>query len=1297
MKNPFILHSALVAIGLILLSQSIPAQPTSSLVYPGADGKLLYNFYANESQTSEGNKMIDFSQAGYKGGGVAIPWVPVVRTLNPDPGGGDDYARIQAAINEIAAMPLSAAGFRGTLLLKAGSYRVSSRVNINTSGIIIRGEGQGTDGTVVTFTSRNIYGVDSYAILFYFSGSSGWTKVANTETPITDTVVPSGASVLTVGSTAGLSVGTRIMVRRTPNQAWIDLLQMGQWGWTPAEYEVEAPRVVTAINGNTITLNAPVTHAIESQYGGGRIYRYTFNGAIRQSGIERIRLESVFASATDENHGWEAVRFRQAEDCWARQVTARHFAYACVNAWVHAKNITVEDCAMLDPKSLIDGGRRYSFVVDRAAFVLVQRCYTRGGRHDYVSQARTLGPSAFVDSLAETTYSDTGPHHRYTEALLFDNVKAGQIFVQNRKSSGSGHGWSGAQTVFWNCVANTLICDAPKAAMNFAIGCTGSKNQGQAAPEEAFGIWESLNTPVTPRSLYYKQLEDRLGTAAMLTVTTQNQRNGAIFTGLSSWQGNSTAPGSPAWQPVQVEAFAEASALIGISHPIHATILNPLPANYPTTASWTQVSGPTPAVFANSSAASTSVVFPAAGTYVIRFSASQTDSAAAATYSTSDTVTINADFSWDAGGVNNQWSTLENWHDDADPGGDDVAFGAIGALTTGVTNRVSASKSIRSLSFNFESATHQHTTEIATGQTLAVAGSFSVLTSTAPAVPTNVSITGSTGSLDVTGSSFLLANQTASTTSSTTSVDMSALGTLTANLTGTGSIFRLGGGGASGVTTGNAVTLRLATNSTITASTVGVSDNSNFSTVQKMLLGSGTNMINTNALRVGSSSGGRGAGEISFNTVTGTLLLRSLDGVAATTNLNMVNASANTSNNLTSVVNLNGHNVDAKITNLTMARRTGTANTASGFASQATLSFNQGILEVGPVIMGANVNASLIGKIEATINIGGGTASFGAISMADNSAGNTTKTITAALNLTGGATTVTGNIVKPGSTNATATVALKGGTLDMTAGNIGSLSNPVTLILESGSLQNVAQINGGGAITKTSAGILTLSGVNTFTGNVSILEGTLSATTSSFADTSALSIGSPGGPAAVLHLPNAGNDLVTFLSINGVTQPAGKVYGNASSVLPVIATPAITGPGTITVAGGPVTPYTAWASVFLPVNDVSDPNADNDNDGLSNHQEFAFGLNPVNGSSVNPILVPLDKANATFTYQRRAGTGLTYRVLTSTSLAANGWTEDNAATQSQIATPSGSNETVVVTLTGSPLSAPRLFIRVAAE
>jgi hyaluronate lyase len=645
---------------------------------------------------------------------------------------------------------------------------------------------------------------------------------------------------------------------------------------------------------------------------------------------------------------------------------------------------------------------------------------------------------------------------------------------------------------------------------------------------------------------------------------------------------------------------------------------------------------------------------------------------------------------WEGGSADTDWSTNDNWSDNVAPNGNDITFNITAASASGVTNTVDSSIPIASLSYRFEDATLQHTTAIAAGRTLTVIGNFSVLTGTAPAGPTNVSISGASGTLNVTGTTFQVINPTVSTTNSTTSLDMSGLGTLTANLTGASSLFRLGGGGASGLTSGNVGTLKLAQNSKITASIVGVSDNTNFNTPQKMLLGSGTNIINTDAFRVGSSSGGRSSGEVSFNTGTGTLLLRGLDGVSAVPNMHMINATANTGNVLTSVVNLDGHSVDAKIGTLRIARRTGT-----GGGSTATLSFDTGTLEVGTVTMATNENVANVGTTHATIHIGGGTANFGTINMAESTA-DPSATTNATLNLTGGVTTVTGNIVRIGGSGTThAIVNLNGGVLDMANGNIGDAANPVTLILASGTLQNVAQINGGADFVKTGTGTLILSGNNSYTGNTVVEEGILSVTNPGLADASTVSIGTLANPgAAFLNLPNSGNDTVTALFINGVGQPAGRTYGNASSVLPVIATAAITGPGTITVPGSG-TPYSLWADSFFPGNDVSDPDGDNDNDGLTNQQEFAFGLSPVDGSSVNPILVQLNKAAGTFTYQRRAGTGLTFRILTSTDLRA--WPEDETAAQVPGPVDGNGNETVVVTLTDAPLTATNFFVRVAAD
>ena len=115
-----------------------------------------------------------------------------------------------------------------------------------------------------------------------------------------------------------------------------------------------------------------------------------------------------------------------------------------------------------------------------------------------------------------------------------------------------------------------------------------------------------------------------------------------------------------------------------------------------------------------------------------------------------------------------------------------------------------------------------------------------------------------------------------------------------------------------------------------------------------------------------------------------------------------------------------------------------------------------------------------------------------------------------------------------------------------------------------------------------------------------------------------------------------------------------------------------------------------WSGFTSP--DLS-PAGDPDGDAMANQQEFAFGLDPRRGSSVNPITSGL--SGQEFSYTRRIGTGLTYAVCYSTDLMT--WSPDNSAVQN-VTGISGDVETVAVTL--SPAAAPsggRLFVRVQAE
>jgi len=126
----------------------------------------------------------------------------------------------------------------------------------------------------------------------------------------------------------------------------------------------------------------------------------------------------------------------------------------------------------------------------------------------------------------------------------------------------------------------------------------------------------------------------------------------------------------------------------------------------------------------------------------------------------------------------------------------------------------------------------------------------------------------------------------------------------------------------------------------------------------------------------------------------------------------------------------------------------------------------------------------------------------------------------------------------------------------------------------------------------------------------------------------------------------------------------------------------------------PPVPYANWLSRFTFAAGTNKmPTGDADHDGMSNQHEFAFGLNPTLGSSVNPVTAPLAGLTGKFSYTRLAASGLTYTVHTSTDLLA--WPAA-AATQSVTGTVDGV-ETVEVTLTDPPPAGGKLFVRVQAQ
>jgi len=522
------------------ITHPINGDPDAPLVSLGRNGVLRYALYAERGAKQPRNIVPDFSRAGYQGGGVALPErgsIPVLQTLEPA-AEGDDYPRIQAAIDAVATQAADNRGLRGAVLLRRGHYRLSRTLTLRTSGVVLRGEGRGADGTVLRSDVRERQG----KIIDVGDSEPKVPRPAQDErrTAITMDYVPVGAMRITVKSTAGYRVGDTVAIAREPNERWLgpEGIDTARYRWTASDYSVYSERVVTALDHDTITLDAPIVDAIEARFGGGHVYR-THPDRIAQVGIEDLRLEGN--PATDTENGtpdigpFTAVRLGGVHDSWVRDVTVRYVSHGFVTRNGAHFN-TLQDIAYLDPRfGETQGARRYVFLYEgNAAFNLTQRCYNRGGRHTFVIGARTSGPNVFLDCLATDDSNDSGPHHRWSTGVLYDNTKGYMLRAQNRRYSGSGHGWAGAQQMFWNTEHDIYVVQAPPFAMNWSVAQMGAIAPGKFPPEEPAGIVQSMGQVMAPRSLYLQQLRDRLGVQAVINVTTAQQRAGRIWDRLAA-------------------------------------------------------------------------------------------------------------------------------------------------------------------------------------------------------------------------------------------------------------------------------------------------------------------------------------------------------------------------------------------------------------------------------------------------------------------------------------------------------------------------------------------------------------------------------------------------------------------------------------------------------------------------------------------------------------------------------------------------------------------------------------------
>lgn len=426
-----------------------------------------------------------------------------------------------------------------------------------------------------------------------------------------------------------------------------------------------------------------------------------------------------------------------------------------------------------------------------------------------------------------------------------------------------------------------------------------------------------------------------------------------------------------------------------------------------------------------------------------------------------------------------------------------------------------------------------------------------------------------------------------------------------------------------------------------------------------------------------------------------------------------------------SFINLTGNN---NLAMLNLATDTDSGTNAYSFKASTG---NVGTIISDRATPGAGINHTLTtltsnGLGGATLNFisgpnvtsGSGHVTFTQLALGAGSA-QTTR-----LNPTSAGVTV-GDVFKPSpSNNVSQTLDLSGSTVD----------NVVTGIISNGSAllgtNNVSLVKSGG-------GTWTLTGSSTYTGTTSVNEGTLVVSGNNSAANGPVSVAagailggngnlggsvniSAGGTQALTVATTAGAQVTRTISgsltlnfgdtlaLTAPSQPANGTYtlvtatGGINTAPTTVTYSGITG-ATVSLVGnslvmtiGAASDFSTWISgfTFAPGSDTT-ATGDPDHDGLTNQQEYAFGLIPNSGSSVNPIKSLLNKATGQFIYTRRKPslTGLNYTYQFTTDLAV--WNDFTPTTT--VSDNADPIEAITVTAPAAVTNNGKVFIRVKAR
>ena len=492
MRYSFVKYVALAALTVGIVLADLPA--ISGWAFGGPDHRLHYLV------DSRFNGIMDFSSAGYRGGGVKLPSAAVAERLTPV--AGDNTARIQAALDHAT----------GAVVLAAGEYDVAGTLSITRSGVVLRGE----KGADIRLTGKPHCFLEIH-------GSGAWREEGS-PAPVLDAYVPAGASTFRVTGASAFHPGDHVLVLRPVTAEWIHFVGLD----TPRDSQpqtaiaagsvIRTDRVVDYVEGDRVTLDAPLSDALDSQFTNASLVRYSFPGRISEVGVEGLRIAAPMQGVPAAGLQYTALHMDALEDGWARDLEIQDTQNG-IEIGPGAKRLTLTNVRVTHTTPPSESATQAAFAL-QGTQILLDRCSVTGdGAWPAVTQSAVTGPLVLLNFTADR--GGFTPREGWATGLLLDGAKfpggtehRPGVAFSNCATAGLGEGCIG-WSVAWNVSSPFLLMQQPPGTLNWCIGCMGRPITIGSTPTATL---DSTGKMVAPSSLYLQQLRDRLGPEAVQSI-----------------------------------------------------------------------------------------------------------------------------------------------------------------------------------------------------------------------------------------------------------------------------------------------------------------------------------------------------------------------------------------------------------------------------------------------------------------------------------------------------------------------------------------------------------------------------------------------------------------------------------------------------------------------------------------------------------------------------------------------------------------------------------------------------------